>query len=81
MLIPGADLDRSDSYLVRRGDTLSAIAEHELGDRDRWSELYEANRFQLADADQLPVGIRLELPATSSTNNHEKASARHKRRN
>ena len=35
-------------------------------DPDRWSELFEANRFQLADADQLPVGLG-GLPAITST--------------
>ncbi|SEP83219.1 LysM peptidoglycan-binding domain-containing protein [Microlunatus flavus] len=47
---------------VRPGDSLSAIAERELGDGDRWNELYRANRDQLADPDELPVGLVLRLP-------------------
>ncbi len=51
---------------VRRGDTLSALAERELGAADRWPELFQANRAQLDDPDDLVVGTRLLLPSVSS---------------
>ena len=47
---------------VRRGDTLSALAERELGAADRWPELFHANRAQLNDPDDLVVGTQLRLP-------------------
>ncbi len=47
---------------VREGDTLSAIAERELGSADRWTALFEANRATLSDPDELAVGTRLRLP-------------------
>lgn len=64
LVIPGAErpADRSGQVLVQRGDTLSSIAHQTLGDHARWTELFELNRFQLDDPDELPVGIRLVLP-------------------
>ena len=51
---------------VRRGDTLSAIAERELGSADRWSEIYRANRAQLSDPDELTPGQQLTLPKSAA---------------
>jgi hypothetical protein len=47
---------------VRRGDTLSSIAERELGAPSRWTEIFRANRAQLSDPDELGIGMRLALP-------------------
>jgi LysM repeat protein len=47
---------------VRRGDTLSAIAERELGAASHWTDIFSANRSQLTDPDELAVGMRLALP-------------------
>jgi len=47
---------------VRRGETLSQIAERELGAAERWPEIYRANRAQLGDPDQLTAGLQLVLP-------------------
>ena len=54
------------SVRVRSGDTLTSIAERELGGADRWTELYRANRAQLSDPDTLPVGLSLRLPSGPS---------------
>ncbi|HEU5486824.1 MAG TPA: LysM peptidoglycan-binding domain-containing protein, partial [Microlunatus sp.] len=62
LTIPDNTAGRSHSYRVRPGDTLSAIADQQLGDPDLWPELYAANRFQLDDPNELSVGVRLELP-------------------
>jgi LysM domain len=47
---------------VRRGDTLSSIAERELGAAARWADIFHANRAQLSDPDELSVGMRLLVP-------------------
>ena len=63
--IPDLDTDvqRGDRVIaVRRGDTLSSIAERELGNSARWNDIFHVNRAQLSDPDELPVGIRLVLP-------------------
>ena len=59
---------------VRRGDTLSALAERELGAADRWPELFQANRAQLGDPDDLVVGTRLLLPPSARA--HDRKPAR-----
>ena len=52
---------------VRRGDTLSSIAERELGAAARWTDIFHANRAQLADPDELAVGMRLLVPQPKKT--------------
>jgi LysM domain len=47
---------------VRRGDTLSSIAERELGSSTRWTDIFRVNRAQLSDPNELAVGMRLVLP-------------------
>ena len=52
------------TYQVRRGDTLSLIASRELGNRERWRDLYQANRDRVHAPSQLEVGTTLRLPGT-----------------
>ncbi len=47
---------------VRRGDTLSSIAERELGTSARWRDIFHVNRAQLSDPDELAVGMPLVVP-------------------
>ncbi|WP_327713700.1 LysM peptidoglycan-binding domain-containing protein (plasmid) [Streptomyces sp. NBC_00464] len=60
------------SYTVRPGDYLSKIAEDELGDGDRWPELYDANRGTqqpygqvFDDPDRIYPGQELALPGSA----------------
>ncbi len=52
--------------VVREGESLWVIAERELGDPERWPEIYELNRDQIADPDLIDVGWALRLPPPSS---------------
>ena len=61
------------SYQVRHGDSLWGIAEHHLGDGQRWREIYQLNlgRDQrvggrLTDPDVILTGWILKLPPTKS---------------
>ncbi len=57
------DLPAGDRRItVRRGDTLSSIAERELGSSTRWTDIFRINRAQLSDPDELAVGMRLVVP-------------------
>lgn len=38
------------NYTVRAGDTLSLIAQHELGDAAQWPQIYAANKRQMDTA-------------------------------
>jgi nucleoid-associated protein YgaU len=55
---------RPRTYKVKRGDSLSKIAEQQLGDADRWPELFVLNRAQIRHRDRITVGQVLILPAT-----------------
>jgi nucleoid-associated protein YgaU len=50
-------------YIVRPGDTLSEIAERELGDAGRWPEIFELNREVIDDPDRIFPDQALVLPA------------------
>nr|BEK71499.1 LysM peptidoglycan-binding domain-containing protein [Kitasatospora purpeofusca] len=59
------------SHTVKAGETLSSIAEHELGDADRYPEIVELNKDRpqhdgaaLTDPDSIRPGWDLTLPAT-----------------
>jgi soluble lytic murein transglycosylase-like protein len=54
-------------YTVQTGDTLTAIAQKLLGDRNRWQELYEANRDQLHNPNVIAVGAVLRLPGHAAS--------------
>ncbi|HSJ16062.1 MAG TPA: LysM peptidoglycan-binding domain-containing protein [Longimicrobiales bacterium] len=57
---PGAEPERT--YTVASGDSLSRIAERELGDASRWRSIYEANRDEIKDPDRIFPGQVLKLP-------------------
>ncbi len=51
------------TYVVQGGDSLSKIAEAELGDSTRWTEIYELNKDIIGDNPNLiKPGQKLRLP-------------------
>lgn len=69
-------------HVVQRGDTLSSIAGHYLGDPTRYPELFDANsdRIQpdgrrLTDPNLIVVGWNLVIPATQEPNVAEPVDA------
>ncbi|WP_433573696.1 LysM peptidoglycan-binding domain-containing protein [Streptomyces sp. CA-251247] len=62
-----AEHQNSGTYVVEDGDYLSTIAQEELGDGDRWPELYQANRDAITDPDVIHPGQRLDLPPADAT--------------
>jgi nucleoid-associated protein YgaU len=51
------------TYTVAKGDTLWAIAKKQLGQGNRWTELYEKNRAVIGDnPDLIKPGQVLTLP-------------------
>ncbi|WP_158600462.1 LysM peptidoglycan-binding domain-containing protein [Tessaracoccus antarcticus] len=59
--------DSSGHVTVRRGDTLWDLAEQHLGDAHRWPELFQANRDQISDPDEIDIGWRLSIPGAADT--------------
>jgi nucleoid-associated protein YgaU len=49
-------------YVVESDDSLIKIARKVLGDGNRWKEIFELNKDQLASADQIQVGMKLKMP-------------------
>ena len=51
-------------YTVDSGDNLSNIAKQELGDANRWREIYELNKDVIGDnPDLIQPGMELKLPS------------------
>ncbi|MEM7038429.1 MAG: LysM peptidoglycan-binding domain-containing protein [Bacteroidota bacterium] len=57
------DVSWSDTYTVRKGDTLSDIAGRIYRDTSKWNEIYELNKDKIADPDKIYPGQKLTLPA------------------
>jgi nucleoid-associated protein YgaU len=55
---------KTKTYTVDSGDNLSAIAEQELGDANRWREIYDLNKDVIGDnPDLIQPGMELKLPS------------------
>jgi nucleoid-associated protein YgaU len=50
-------------HVVKKGDTLSAIAKATLGKASRYPEIFEANRPMLSHPDKIYPGQTLRIPA------------------
>ena len=53
-------------HVVQRGETLRGIAARFLGDEGRWREIFDVNRDQIDNPNQIRVGQRLVLPIPSA---------------
>jgi nucleoid-associated protein YgaU len=49
-------------YVVKKGDSLSKIAEEFYGDKMLYPKIFEANRDQLSDPDKIEPGQKLRIP-------------------
>jgi nucleoid-associated protein YgaU len=49
-------------HVVTNGESLWTIAKKELGDGNRWKEIYEANRDILKKPESIQKGMRLRIP-------------------
>jgi hypothetical protein len=65
-------------YTVQPTDTLSEIALEQLGDADRWPEIYQASTgitqpggAQLTDPDVIDVGWKLNIPGAEQGGSHD----------
>ena len=58
---PGAAGPTARTYTVKPGDTLSKIAMMELGDANAYMKIFELNRDQLKDPDQIKPGQVLKI--------------------
>jgi hypothetical protein len=56
-----------DSYTVKDGDMLYTIAQTQLGDGTRWTEIYDLNKDQISDPDSITSGMVLKMPTGTAT--------------
>ena len=68
-VVPGSEKEapagekEAKSYTIKSGDTLSDIAQEQLGDANRWKEIYEMNKDVIGDnPDMIHPGKKLKLP-------------------
>ena len=50
------------SYTVRSGDTIQRIAQAAYRTIERWPDIWFANMERLSTPEQLPVGLKLDIP-------------------
>ena len=53
-------------YVVKAGDSLSAIAQEVLGDVNRWQEIWEANKQAIPDPNAIQVGQEILIPKSTA---------------
>jgi len=53
------------TYTVQSGDTLSKIAKQTLGDANAYMDIFNANRDQLTDPNQIKPGQVLKIPQST----------------
>jgi nucleoid-associated protein YgaU len=58
-----SDADEPVFYTVKKGDTLSAIAQHTLGKASLYPSIFEANKPMLSHPDKIYPGQMLRIPA------------------
>ena len=58
-----APVSSMKTYVVKPGDTLSAIAREYLGDAKEYMRIFDANKDQLSDPDKIKPGQVLKIPA------------------
>ena len=59
---PASDDPYAQYYVVRKGDTLSKIAEQFYGDPTLYPRIFDANRDVLVDPNRIKPGQRLRIP-------------------
>jgi nucleoid-associated protein YgaU len=57
-----ADNPYAQYYVVKKGDTLSKIAQEYYGDAQLYPQIFEANRDILKDPNKIQVGQKLRIP-------------------
>lgn len=60
--LPGDLKNSKNVYQVKAGETLSSIAQKELGSIDKYKDIYELNKDRLASPDIIYVGTLLKMP-------------------
>lgn len=52
-------------YQIKKNDRYASIAREQLGDANRWRELYDLNREKFPDPQRIREGVRIKIPIRS----------------
>jgi nucleoid-associated protein YgaU len=55
--------DKTEYYIIKSGDTLSAIAQHYYKDANKYPVIFEANHEVIKDANLIFPGQKIRIPA------------------
>lgn len=58
-----AEVPAAKTYTVQKGDCLTLIAKRQLGNGNRWREIYDLNRDKISNPNMIQIGWVLTLPA------------------
>jgi nucleoid-associated protein YgaU len=58
----GDEWDATQWHEVKKGDTLSKIAQQYYGDPKLYTQIFEANRDILSDPNLIKIGQKLRIP-------------------
>jgi nucleoid-associated protein YgaU len=61
MTAPPAE-DETQFYIIKAGDTLSAVAKQFYGDANKYPKIFEANREVIKDANLIFPGQKIRIP-------------------
>lgn len=65
--------DRTERHRIVDGDTLPKLAVAYLGDRDRYLDIFQANRDVLSDPRLLPIGAEITIPTSRKSKSSQSA--------
>ncbi|HUT31092.1 MAG TPA: LysM peptidoglycan-binding domain-containing protein [Sedimentisphaerales bacterium] len=63
ILLGGSSAKSGTEYVVKEGDNLWKIAAQQLGDGNRYKEIFKLNQDRLKNEDEVVVGTSLRIPA------------------
>jgi nucleoid-associated protein YgaU len=55
-------VEKSGSYIVKKGDTLQKISNKMFGTTKKWKKIYESNRSVLKSPDRIRAGQKIVIP-------------------
>ena len=59
-------------YQVQKNDRYASIAREQLGDANRWREVFEMNKDKFPNPEQIREGVRIKLPVAAVASGKEK---------
>ncbi|MCX7927813.1 MAG: OmpA family protein [Candidatus Omnitrophica bacterium] len=61
-ILEGEPKVETKEYVIKKGDTLSSIAQQQMGGAHRWKYLYELNKDRIKNPHKLKVGQKIIIP-------------------